>query len=116
MLLIVFLSWRISPRTSTVIFLERSPWATAVVTSAMLRCEVVDVVGEVFPGPGGAGHVGLAAEAALGTDLAGHARDFRGETVELVHHDVDGLLQLEDLAANVDGDFLGEIAFGDSGG
>src|SRR2546430_500300 len=35
--LIVFFSSRISPRTSTVIFLERSPMATAVVTSAMLR-------------------------------------------------------------------------------
>ena len=33
----VFLSSRISPFTSTVIFLERSPEATAVVTSAMLR-------------------------------------------------------------------------------
>ena len=30
-------SCRISPRTSTVIFLERSPLATAIVTSAMLR-------------------------------------------------------------------------------
>ena len=35
--LMVSLSCRISPRTSTVIFLERSPRATAVVTSAMLR-------------------------------------------------------------------------------
>src|SRR5207244_428243 len=35
--LIVLLSSRISPRTSTVIFLERSPFATAVVTSAMFR-------------------------------------------------------------------------------
>ena len=35
--LMVFLSSRISPFTSTVIFLERSPFATAVVTSAMLR-------------------------------------------------------------------------------
>ena len=35
--LMVSLSWRISPRTSTVIFLERSPLATAMVTSAMLR-------------------------------------------------------------------------------
>ena len=33
----VFFSSRISPLTSTVIFLERSPLATAVVTSAMLR-------------------------------------------------------------------------------
>jgi hypothetical protein len=37
MTLMVFFSSRISPRTSTVIFLDRSPMATAVVTSAMLR-------------------------------------------------------------------------------
>ena len=37
MMLTVFFSWRISPRASTVIFCERSPFATAVVTSAMLR-------------------------------------------------------------------------------
>src|SRR5688500_19268825 len=30
-------NWRISPRTSTVIFLDRSPLATAIVTSAMFR-------------------------------------------------------------------------------
>ena len=35
--LMVSLSCRISPRTSTVIFFERSPLATAIVTSAMLR-------------------------------------------------------------------------------
>ena len=35
--LIVFFSSRISPLTSTVIFFERSPFATAVVTWAMLR-------------------------------------------------------------------------------
>src|ERR1700687_1100034 len=33
----VSLSSRISPRTSTVIFLDRSPFATAVVTAAMFR-------------------------------------------------------------------------------
>ena len=37
MTLMVFLSSRISPLTSTVIFFDRSPLATAVVTSAMLR-------------------------------------------------------------------------------
>ena len=37
MVLIVFFSSRISPRTSTVIFFDRSPVATAVVTWAMLR-------------------------------------------------------------------------------
>ncbi len=35
--LMVFLSSRNSPRTSTVIFFDKSPLATAVVTSAMLR-------------------------------------------------------------------------------
>ncbi len=35
--LVASLSCRISPRTSTVIFLDRSPLATAMVTSAMLR-------------------------------------------------------------------------------
>ena len=37
MVLMVYFSSRISPFTSTVIFFERSPLATAVVTSAMLR-------------------------------------------------------------------------------
>ena len=36
-MLIVSLSCKISPRTSTVIFFDKSPLATAVVTSAMLR-------------------------------------------------------------------------------
>ena len=41
--LIVSLSSKISPLTSTVIFFERSPFATAVVTVAMLRtCSVSD--------------------------------------------------------------------------
>ena len=37
MVLMVFFSSRISPRTSTVIFRDRSPFATAVVTCAMFR-------------------------------------------------------------------------------
>ena len=37
MVLIVSLSWRISPRTSTVILRDKSPRATATVTSTMLR-------------------------------------------------------------------------------
>ena len=41
MVLMVFFSSRISPLTSTVIFFDRSPLATAVETSAMFRtCEV----------------------------------------------------------------------------
>ena len=48
MVLIVFFSSRISPRTSTVIFFERSPFATAVVTSAMLRTCFVRFVAMKF--------------------------------------------------------------------
>jgi hypothetical protein len=118
----VFLSSRISPFTSTVIFFERSPLATAVVTSAMLRTwpvrfagHEVDVVGEVLPGAGHALHDGLAAELALGADLAGDAGHLGGEAVELVDHRVDRDLQLEDLAAHVDGDLLAQVAVGDGG-
>src|SRR5207248_9517163 len=70
----------------------------------------VDVVGEVLPGPGGTQHAGLAAQPAFGTHLACHATDFRGEGVQLVDHDIDGVLQLEDLAADFNGDLLGEVA------
>src|SRR5205807_9390095 len=66
----------------------------------------VDVVGQVFPDPAHAPHVGLAAKLALGTDLAGHARDLARKGVELADHGVDGLLGPEDLAADVQGDLL----------
>ena len=75
----------------------------------------VDAVGQVLPGAGDAAHVGLAAEAALGADLARDARHLRGEGVELVDHRVDGFLELQDLAADVDGDLLRQVAAGDGG-
>src|SRR6202042_2713663 len=48
----------------------------------------VDVVGEVLPGAGDARHLRLAAELAFGADLAGHARHFAGEAVQLIDHRV----------------------------
>ena len=121
--LMVSFSCRISPRTSTVIFLDRSPLAMAVATSAMLRtCAVrlvaieVDVVGQVLPGAGDAGHLRLAAELAFGADLARHARHFGGERVELIDHRVDGVLQLEDLALHVDRDLARQVAARDGRG
>src|SRR6185437_8060042 len=51
----------------------------------------------------------------FGADLARDAGDLRSKGVELVHHGVDGVLELEDLALDVDGDLLGEIAVGDGG-
>ena len=46
--LMVFFSSRISPRTSTVILRERSPLATAVVTSAILRTWLVRLLAMEF--------------------------------------------------------------------
>ena len=70
----------------------------------------VDVVGQVLPGAGDAGDLRLAAELAFGADLAGDARHFRGEGVELIDHRVDGVLELEDLALHVDGDLARQVA------
>src|SRR5207248_1140758 len=75
----------------------------------------VDVVRQVFPGAGRPLHVRLAAQPALGTHLARHARDFGGEGVELIDHHVDGVLQLEDLALHLDRDLFGGVAQGDRG-
>src|SRR5690606_23029873 len=72
----------------------------------------VDRVGQVLPGAGHAGHDGLSAELAFGTDLARHPRDFRGEAAQLVDHRVDGFLELQDLAAHVHGDLAREVAVG----
>ena len=87
MVLMVFFSSRISPCTSTVIFGDRLPLATAVVTCgdvAHLGGEVaghgVHAVGQIFPGAGDAADFRLAAEFAFGADLARHARHFRRRT------------------------------------
>ena len=70
----------------------------------------VHVVGQVLPRAGDAGHLRLSAELSFGADLARDARHFRCEGVELVHHRVDGVLQLQDLAAHIDGDLAREVA------
>ena len=113
----VFFSARISPFTSTVILRERSPFATAVVTSAMLRTwpvrlDAIEFTESVrsFHVPATPPHLRLAAELAFGADFARHARHFRGEAVELIDHRVDGLLQLQNLALHVDGDLARKIA------
>ena len=76
----------------------------------------VDAVGQVLPGAGDAGHLRLAAELAFGADLAGDAGDFRGERVELVHHGVDGVFELQNFAAHVDRDLARQVAARDRRG
>ena len=81
---------------------------------ADLRREVrrheIHRVGQIFPGTGNAFDVGLTAQVSFGADLARHARHFRGERAQLVHHGVDGVLELKDFALHVDGDLLRQIA------
>ena len=75
-----------------------------------VRAHRVDRVGQVLPGAGHAGHHRLHAEPAFGADLARDARHFRRERAQLLDHRVDGLLELQDFAAHVDRDLLGQVA------
>ena len=61
----------------------------------------VDGIGQIFPDAADALHFGLTAELAFGTDFARHAGDFGRERVELIHHGVDGVLQLSSFASEV---------------
>src|SRR5207253_1653812 len=73
----------------------------------------VHAVAEVHPLALHAAVPVLPAQLAFRTDFAGDAGDFGGEGVELVDHRVDRVLQLQDLAAHVHGDLLGEVAVRD---
>ncbi len=117
MLLMVSARAATSPLDFTVRFCLRSPLATAVTTFTMPRtCSVrlaamtLTVSVRVLPGAGDAGDLGLAAQLAFGADFARHARHFRCEGVELVHHGVDGVLELEDFALHVDRDLARQVA------
>src|SRR5262249_25041389 len=76
----------------------------------------VHAVGQVLPGAGHAADVRLTAQLALPADLQCAVRIFGGEGAKLVHHRVDGVLHLEDLALHVDRDLLREVAARDGGG
>jgi len=86
--LIVFFNSRISPLTLTVIFFDKSPFATAVVTSAMFRTWPVRLPAieftlsvKSFQVARDAAYVCLAAQFTLGSDFARHARHFRSKSV-----------------------------------
>ena len=72
-------------------------------------------VGEILPRAGDARHVRLSAQPAFGTDFAGHARHFTGESIELIHHRVQRFFELQNFAAHVDRDLARQIAAGDGG-
>ena len=124
MVLMVFFSSRISPRTSTVIFFDRSPLATAVVTSAMLRTwpvrfagHEVDVVGEVLPGAGDALAPRPGRRACPRCRPRGRrgspptAKELSWSTIVLMVFFSSRISPL-----HVDGDLLRQVAVGDGGG
>src|SRR5207249_3481785 len=84
--------------------------------SGEVRGHRVDGVGQVLPGPGHARDLGLSAELAFGPDLARHPAHLGGKPVELIHHRVDGVLELQDLAFDVDGNFARQVATRDGRG
>ena len=119
----VFFSSRISPRTSTVILRDKSPFGDGRghgrdVATWLVRFDAIEFTDSVksFHTPATPRTQRLAAQLSFGADFAGDARHFGGEPVELVHHDVDGVLQLEDFAAHVHRDFAGQVAVRDGGG
>ena len=87
---------------------------------ADLACEIagheIDIVGEVLPCASYARHLRLTAELAVSADLARHTRHLAGESVELVNHSVDRILQFKNLAFHIHSDLAGQIATGHGGG
>ena len=120
--LMVSLSSRISPRASTVIFCDRSPWATAVVTWAMLRTWSVRFAAMKLTLSVRSRQVPETPSTSawppslpsVPTSRATRVTSSANER-ELVDHRVDGVLELEDLALGVDGDLLGQVALGHRG-
>jgi hypothetical protein len=137
--LMVSLRSSISPLTSISTCFVKSPTATALVTSEIDRtwpvrfmaifCEFVgqkvgtdneetyvDIVGESLPRSLNALDLCLSAQFSFRADFERDSSDFARKDAELRHHVVDGGLQVEHLALDIDLDLLGEIATGDSGG
>src|SRR5207244_12927955 len=67
------------------------------------------------PGSCHAVHIVRPAKFTVVAHFTGHAPNFRSEAVELIHHRIDRVLQLEDFAAHVHRNFLGKVTVGDCG-
>ena len=70
----------------------------------------IHVIGQVFPRSRDAHHLRLAAEFSFGADFARHARHFRCERIQLVHHRIDGVLEFKNLALHIDRDFFRQVS------
>ena len=105
----VFFSSSTSPLASTVIFLRQvavgdrgGDLGDVAHLGGQVVGEQVDVVGQVLPGAGDAGHVGLPAQLAFDADVARDVGDLLGEDAERVGHGVDGVGERGDLALGLD--------------
>ena len=119
----VSFSRRISPRTSTVIFFDKIAAGdgsgdlgdVAHLGGQVLAMKFTLSV-KILPRAGDFRHLRLAAELAFRAHLARHARNLRGKGVELIHHGVDGVLELQNFALNVHGDLARQVAARHRGG
>ena len=112
-----------SPLASTRTCRVRSPSVTAVATSAMARTWLVRLAASwltlsvrSFQTPPTSFDCAWPPSLPSTPDLAGDSRHLAGERVQLIDHRVDGVLQLEELALDVDRDLLAQVAVGDRGG
>ncbi len=77
--------------------------------------ELVDVVGQVAPGAGRAGHICLAAEFSFDTHLARNRRYLVRENRERIGHAVDGIGERGNFAFRFDEQLLFHVTVGDRG-
>ena len=75
----------------------------------------VHAVGQALPRAADALHLGLHAELSFGTDFTRDARHLTGERIQLIHHGIDGVFQLQNLALGFDHELLRQIPVGDRG-
>ena len=119
MVLMVFFSSRISPRASTVILVVKSPLATAVVTPAMLRTWLVRLLAMELTESVKSFQVPATPRTSAWPPSLPSVPTSRATRVtspangvELIHHGVDGVLQLQNFAAHIHRDFAGQVALG----
>src|SRR5207253_2478481 len=72
----------------------------------------VDAVRQVLPSPSYPLNVRLSPESPFGANLADNTCHLRSEGAQLIDHRIDRVLQLQDLALDIDGDLLRQIAVG----
>jgi len=67
---------------------------------------MVHVIGQIFPSSANTFHIGLTTEATFSTDLFRNPSDLGSEGVQLIHHGINGVFQLENFTARIHCDFL----------